>query len=68
MITMTSVLTIEMGRTNRKEKREKPPKKKQFYSKRSAAKKILQDWKAKDWENLSSDTIGDSNGSRNDRE
>ena len=63
---MTSVLTIEMGRTHRKEKREKPPKKKQSYTKRSEAKEILKDWKDKDWEDLSSDTIGDSNGSRDD--
>ena len=56
-----------MGRTNRKEKREIPPKKKQSYAKRSEAKKILKDWKDKDWENLSSDITGDSNGARNDR-
>jgi hypothetical protein len=55
-----------MGRTHRKEKRENPPKKKQSYVKRSKAKKILKDWEDEDWENLSSDSIGDSNGSRND--
>ena len=56
-----------MGRTNRKEKKDHTPKKKRYYPKRSEAKKVLKDWKDKDWENLSSDIIGDSNGSRNDK-
>jgi len=45
--------------------KEDRPKKRKSYTSRDKAKRTLDDWENKDWENLSTD-IGEQNGSRND--